>query len=53
MATETTTGDAIARDIADPALAPDGVQHIEWSAREMPVMRHIRGEACAWPPACT
>ena len=42
MTTETTTGDAIAPDIANPALAPDGVQRIEWAAREMPVMRQIR-----------
>ena len=42
MTTETTTGDAIAPDIANAALAPDGVQRVEWAAREMPVTRHIR-----------
>ncbi|PKN79559.1 MAG: adenosylhomocysteinase [Chloroflexi bacterium HGW-Chloroflexi-9] len=29
-------------DIANPALAREGVQRIEWAAREMPVMRQIR-----------
>ncbi|MSQ41451.1 MAG: adenosylhomocysteinase [Dehalococcoidia bacterium] len=29
-------------DIADQALAAEGVQRIEWAAREMPVMAHIR-----------
>jgi adenosylhomocysteinase len=29
-------------DIANPALAPEGVNRIEWAAREMPVLRLIR-----------
>jgi adenosylhomocysteinase len=29
-------------DIANPALAREGVQRIEWAAREMPVTRQIR-----------
>ncbi|MDA0269809.1 MAG: adenosylhomocysteinase [Chloroflexi bacterium] len=29
-------------DIANPALAREGVQRIEWAAREMPVMAQIR-----------
>ncbi|GMU41804.1 MAG: adenosylhomocysteinase [Chloroflexota bacterium] len=29
-------------DVANPALAREGVQRIEWAAREMPVMRQIR-----------
>jgi len=29
-------------DIANPALAPQGVNRIEWAAREMPVLRLIR-----------
>jgi adenosylhomocysteinase len=29
-------------DVADPALAADGVRRIEWAEREMPVLRLIR-----------
>ncbi|HNM78586.1 MAG TPA: adenosylhomocysteinase, partial [Tepidiformaceae bacterium] len=29
-------------DIANHALAPEGVRRIEWAAREMPVLRLIR-----------
>ncbi|MEK7847924.1 MAG: hypothetical protein AAB270_03260, partial [Chloroflexota bacterium] len=29
-------------DIRDPSLAPQGQALIEWAAREMPVLRHIR-----------
>ncbi len=29
-------------DIKDPSLAPEGRRRIEWAAREMPVLRHIR-----------
>ncbi|MEE9324939.1 MAG: adenosylhomocysteinase [Dehalococcoidia bacterium] len=29
-------------DIKDPSLAPDGINRIEWAAREMPVLRLIR-----------
>ena len=29
-------------DVLNPALAADGVRRIEWSAREMPVLRQIR-----------
>lgn len=29
-------------DVRDLSLAPDGVQRIEWAAREMPVVRQIR-----------
>ena len=32
----------LAGDIADPALARQGVQRIEWAEREMPVIRQIR-----------
>jgi adenosylhomocysteinase len=31
-----------AHDVADLALAPEGVRRIEWSEREMPVLRTIR-----------
>ena len=37
MATKEITG-----DIRDASLAADGVRRIEWSAREMPVVRQIR-----------
>ena len=32
----------VPNDIANPALAPDGVKRIEWAAREMPVLELIR-----------
>ncbi len=32
----------VANDIANPALAQDGVRRIEWAAREMPVLKLIR-----------
>lgn len=29
-------------DIANPALAPEGIRRIDWAAREMPVLKQIR-----------
>ena len=29
-------------DVRDRSLAPDGIRHVEWAAREMPVVRQIR-----------
>jgi adenosylhomocysteinase len=37
-----TASDAPARDVADPALAAEGIRRIEWAEREMPVLRLIR-----------
>ncbi len=36
------TAATVPNDIANPALAPDGVKRIEWAAREMPVLELIR-----------
>jgi adenosylhomocysteinase len=36
------TAPSIPNDIANPALAPEGVRRIEWAAREMPVLALIR-----------
>ncbi|MEX0783819.1 MAG: adenosylhomocysteinase [Dehalococcoidia bacterium] len=36
------TTTAVPNDIANPALAPDGVKRIQWAAREMPVLELIR-----------
>ena len=38
----TVTREARAFDVADPALAAEGVRRIEWAEREMPVLRLIR-----------
>jgi adenosylhomocysteinase len=38
----TITREARAFDVADPALAAEGVRRIEWAEREMPVLRLIR-----------
>jgi adenosylhomocysteinase len=38
----TTTTTPPSHDIADPALAAEGVRRIEWAEREMPVLRLIR-----------
>jgi len=38
----TVTPEARAFDVADPALAAEGVRRIEWAEREMPVLRLIR-----------
>ena len=38
----TATSPAVPSDIANPALAPEGVRRIEWAAREMPVLKLIR-----------
>ena len=42
MTAETRNGISDTSDIADPGLAADGVRRIEWAAREMPVIEHIR-----------
>jgi adenosylhomocysteinase len=38
----TSATEARSFDVADPALAADGVRRIEWAEREMPVLRLIR-----------
>jgi adenosylhomocysteinase len=49
-AQDTTARAGVAGDIADAALAAEGVRRIEWAAREMPVLQQIRQRFAAARP---